>query len=438
MKRNLLSTAVCVAALMLAGCAQGGAAATSGSSTPDDGSSSPTGTVKIWAYGSLDDAAALKALAAGFEAKHPGVKIALQGQPADNYYSLLQASLSANQGPDVFAMFPGGYQKQFENYSVDLAGKIPQADLDAVRAQYYAASGSTSSEVYGVPITAGMYQMFYNKKLLADVGVSSVPSDWDELDAACQKVVAAGKTCLGYGSEDGSGSFSAIFDWSYLAAVDTLQQWNDMTIGAQPYNSPAILEQVTRWTELHAKGYTNPDVMTWRDVRKEFLAGNVAMIMSGSWDASWAAEGLGSDVAAAPAPFSPTPIKTLIQLPDNGFSISRDSQVQDLAVAFLDYMISEEGQNLVSGAGQVPSRPGVAVQQSINDALLKQAQSEGWEKKPMFDNFIAPAVTDALTKGLNQALAGQITPAAALDGMDAATKALPEKSRVNYHLGGTQ
>lgn len=437
MKTARLFAPLCAAALLLAGCSSG----TSGpqaSTSPAGITTATTGTIKVWAYGSLDDATHLKSLAEAFKQKYPGVQIDLQGQPGDNYYALLQASLSAGQGPDVFAMFPGGYQKQFESYSLDLTGRIPQADLESVQAQYFSANGTINSPIYGVPVTAGMYQMFYNKKLLSSVGVTSVPTDWDELSSACQKVVAAGKTCFGYGSESGAGSFAAIYDWSYLASVLPLTQWNGLTTGTQAYNSPELLDQVTKWSDLHAKGYTNPDVMTWRDVRKEFLAGNVAMIMSGSWDASWASKGLGADAAAAPAPFSPTPIKTLIQMPDNGFSISKDSKSPDIAAAFLQFAISEEGQNLVSQAGNVPSRPGIAVQQPINDALLKEAEAKGWEKKPMFDNFIAPSVTDALNKGLNQALAGQITPADALNGLDAATKALPAKSKVDYHLGGAQ
>ncbi|MBU4336700.1 MAG: extracellular solute-binding protein, partial [Actinobacteria bacterium] len=196
---------VAALALALTGCSSG---SSSSPTATGSGSGSVSGSLTVWNYGALDDSSLLSPLVAGFEAKYPDVTVDLVGQPADNYYALLQAAVVSGRGPDVFSMFPGGYQKQFQEYSLDLSDQIPQEDLVATNAQYYSADGSTESEVYGVPSTAGMYMMLYNKQVLADAGVSSVPTTWDELDATCAKVVAAGKTCLGYGSQDGSGGFS--------------------------------------------------------------------------------------------------------------------------------------------------------------------------------------------------------------------------------------
>ncbi|MCG2801520.1 MAG: extracellular solute-binding protein [Cellulomonas sp.] len=424
---------VAALALALTGCSSGQ------STTPSaSGSGGVSGSLTVWNYGALDDSSLLTPLVAGFKAKYPDVTVNLVGQPADNYYALLQAAVVSGRGPDVFSMFPGGYQKQFQEYSLDLSDKIPQADLTATNAQYYSANGGTTSQVYGVPSTAGMYMMLYNKKVLADAGVASVPTTWDELDAACAKVVAAGKTCLGYGSQDGSGGFSSYLDWSYLVgAAEPLTTWDKLIAGTEPYSSPTIVDQVTRWGTMHEKGWTNPDVLTWRNVRTSFESGDVAMVMGGSWDSSWAQKALGADVAAAPAPFSPTPNKLLVQLPDNGYSISKEAANPTAAVAFAAYVVSGEGQAIVAKAGNVPSRSGVAVTDPVNNALLTQAKDESWTVVPMFDNFIAPTVNQALTSGLNQVLAGQISAKDAMAAVDKATAGLSTSERVAYHLGGS-
>ena len=73
---------------------------------------------------------------------------------------------------------------------------------------------------------------------------------------------------------------------------------------------------------------------------------------------------------------------------------------------------------------------------ATNGALLKTAAGTGWTAIPMFDNFTAPSVTDALTNGLNSVLAGKASPADVLGKMDSATKSLTSAQRVDYHLGG--
>lgn len=430
MKLGKLLALLVVVALALAGCSS-----SSGGSASKGGP--PSGKLTIWAYGAIDSTPHLQPLVNGFEKKYPQVKINLVAQPSTTYYAQLKAAIVSRTGPDIFGMFPGGYESQFAPYSLDLANQVPKKTLDAIGASYYSANGTTTSKVYGVPVTKGMYLMLYDKKLLNSVGVTSVPTTWDQMFAACAKLKAAGKTCIGYGSDPGSSQFFAAPDFSYMFATDPLAQWNQLIAGTKSYDSPELLAQMTKYVSLQRQGYVNKDVMTWKDYRNAFLKGQVGFYMTGSWDGSWAQQGLGANVAAAPAPWSNSPINTLVQLPDSGWSVNKETKNQTAAVAFINYAVSQAGQQIVSKAGSVPSLPGVTVQNKINNDLITEAQKDKWKVVPMYDNFVPTAVNTALGSAFNQALAGQISAETALKQVDAATQKVPKDQRIAYNLGAS-
>lgn len=430
MKFAKLLTLLMVLSLAIAGCS-----GTASSSTNSGGK--PSGNLTIWAYGAIDSTPHLQPLVTGFEKKYPDVKVNLVAQPSENYYAMLKAAIVSKTGPDIFGMFPGGYESQFAPYSLDLTKLVPKKTLDAIGARYYSASGTTTSKVYGVPVTKGMYMMLYDKKVLSSAGVTSVPTTWDQMFAACAKIKAAGKTCIGYGSDPGSSQFFAAPDFSYMFATDPLSDWDQLIAGTKPYDSPELLAQMTKYVSLQTQGYVNKDVMTWKDYRNAFLKGQVAFYMTGSWDGTWAQQGLGANAGAAPAPWSNTPINTLVQLPDSGWSVNKDTKNQTAAVAFINYTVSKEGQEIVSKAGSVPSLPGVTVQNKINNDLITEATTNKWKIVPMYDNFVPTAVNTALGSAFNQALAGQISAETALKQVDTATQKVPKDERIAYNLGAS-
>lgn len=420
---------IAASALLVCGCGSPGKSAAQSAST------TPSGTITMWSFN--ESTQATKDLITSFETKYPGTTVTVIDQPGSNYFALLQASVSSGKAPDVFTMFPGGYQQQFADYSLDLSKYISRSDLEAVRAQYLAKNSNLDNPVYGVPTVSNMYYMLYNQNILSKAGVAKFPSNWTELNDTCQKVTVAGYLCLGYGNSDGAGGFDAYEDFSYLAGKAVGIVGLDGLIGGTvSYNDQVISSQVAKWAKLQTSGFTNKDVMTWRDVRTDFTAGKTAMYVTGSWDAPWALDALGDAVHAAPAPFSDTTMNVLIRLQDSGLSVSADTKNPVTATAFANYVISTEGQEIIAKNGGVPSRTGVTTNNRINQEILANSEAKNWTVLPMFDNFIAPAVNAALRSSLNQVLAGQLNPNDALSKVDDATKALTTIERIQYHLSG--
>lgn len=418
---------VAVSGLLLAGCSS------AEPQTADSGK--VAGEVTLWSYGKVQPS--ITKLIEGFEQENAGTKVNVIEEPGDQYFALLRAALTSGQGPDIFQMFPGGYQHQFSDYSLDLSDYIERSEFEAVQGQFFAEKSNLDNPVYGVPLVSNMYYTLYNQDILDKAGVTKFPTDWAEVDDACKKITAAGFLCIGYGSDTGAGGFDAYQDFSYMSgAAVGLDGWDGLIDGTKKYDTPKLVDQVTKWGELQTKGFTNPDVLTWRDVRTDFLAGKTAMYMTGSWDASWASDGLGTSVHAAPTPFSDDPMDLLVRLQDSGLSVSKDSKNATTAAAFAAYSISEAGQKIIAAAGGVPARTGIESDSPVNQEILAKSDTEQWKVVPMIDNFLDASVTTALRSSLNQVMAGQLTAEEALKKVDQATAAVSKSDRVTYNLSG--
>ena len=113
-------------------------------------------------------------------------------------------------------MWAGLYMLDFEQYMVDLKQFIP-ADIVAgtTGANYFSKGGDINNALYVAPMTVQWYTGWYNKKLFADAGITDVPQTWDELNAAAEKLKAAGIQPIIQGAAGGSAQFQPLFEWAY-------------------------------------------------------------------------------------------------------------------------------------------------------------------------------------------------------------------------------
>ena len=288
--------ATAAAALLATACSSGG-----GSS----GSTSGPVTLTIWEnYGTEQNATALKNLAKAFEAQHKNITVNVVSQPADNYFALLQAAAVSKTGPDLAVMWTGLFTLQYKEFLTNLKGKIPAADLaridpDALKwtsDEFNAANGP-----YVIPLENQFYIGFYNKAAFAKAGVTSVPTDWTQLFAACKKLKAAGYMPLTYGNggQPLGAEFYPWYDMSYMMiGAYPVSQWQGLYSGSTPWTSPAISAQLANWTKLHSSGCTNSDVVTNTSNLGQFESGKAAMMVDGTWDTQKFTSALGSKVAA--------------------------------------------------------------------------------------------------------------------------------------------
>ena len=124
------------------------------------------------------------------------VTVDLQTIPADQYSDLLQNRLATDSCADVFWIQSNPFAISSvivdpEKYCIDFTGE----DWVSVMPETRLPSCSYDGKVYGLQIwhNSPEYVMVYNKTLFGELGIE-VPTTYEELKAACEKIAAEGIT----------------------------------------------------------------------------------------------------------------------------------------------------------------------------------------------------------------------------------------------------
>lgn len=133
-------------------------------------------SLMIW---NPDQKAGVQKAIDGFQAANPGVKVSLVQVPMDQYYTKLDASLGAGEGPDVM------WQSSRASYYVDGGALEPltnyirkdNLDLGAYRKQIVDLY-NFGGEQYGVPKDIDAWTFVYNATKLKKLGVEAPKPDW--------------------------------------------------------------------------------------------------------------------------------------------------------------------------------------------------------------------------------------------------------------------
>lgn len=134
-------------------------------------------------WGSTAEDLAVKAALKNFEAANPGIKVKTLYLPGDldgaSYNAKMKSMAASNTLPDVGYFRP----EEFGNYAVkdyflELNSFIKR---DGMNTSYLPQTWlSIAGKTYGAYTAAECQVMFYNKKVLADAGVSMPPAKYDE------------------------------------------------------------------------------------------------------------------------------------------------------------------------------------------------------------------------------------------------------------------
>lgn len=165
-------------------------------------------------------------------------------------------------------------------------------------------AGVVDGETYGIPVGANTLAIYYNADILDDAGVDPGDvTDWDSLTDALAQADDAGHrgiTFAGIGTEEGSFQFLPWF-WGAGAELDEL-------------DSPEAVEALELWQGWLEEGYAPESVInnSQNTVWEEFLTGDFAFAINGTWQVDSAAEAdFDTGVVTLPGPeggVAPTPL----------------------------------------------------------------------------------------------------------------------------------
>ena len=276
---------------------------------------------------------------------------------------------------------------------------------------------------YRVPANFGAVVFFYRKDLFDKEGIS-VPTTWNELVQAGQKLTKNGVYGIGLAGKNGNTElFNEMCYWMGQVGSDPLHM--DSAGGRQALQFVYDL--------IHTYKIAPPDTVTadYTSLTTAFEDGKLAMWIT--WD------GLYSGVARFPAVMQK--YKLAVAAPPKGASnnstiianwgwaISKYSQNKDMAAKFIDYAVSPTSEALLAKTGSTPSRTDALSDPNVQKALY-QAKDDTFyvQNVPLHSRPItaqAQRISDAFEQYVNQYLNNRISlDAAVTQGQQAISQAM--------------
>ena len=213
-----------------------------------------------------------------FEVKNPGIRLKQTWYEKTALYAGLKTALRAGQAPDIFYAEPDQVEYMENGFLLDLS----ELSWSAVE-PWAKEAWSYKGKPYGLPLEAWTVELYYNKKMMAELGVE-VPNDLqlsaDAFLAMIKKAKAKGITpmALGVGDrpypgahlvheallkklgvEDYNRLLNGKLAWSEPRVVDTLKWLRSLTeAGLLPTTFTTL-----KLAESHIYFHTNPGALTF-------------------------------------------------------------------------------------------------------------------------------------------------------------------------------
>ena len=130
---------------------------------------------------------AVRALIDAYKLVKPDVTINYETTQND-YPTLLKTKINAGECPDIFSTTSGKEIGVYLDYSYNFAGQpAAEAMPDSVKSVMM-----SGNEVHGFALKSNYFGIVYNKAIFDACGIAEFPSTVEAMQAACEKIAAAG------------------------------------------------------------------------------------------------------------------------------------------------------------------------------------------------------------------------------------------------------
>jgi multiple sugar transport system substrate-binding protein len=212
-----------------------------------------------------------------FEEQNPDLHVELSELSWNDGKTKLLAAFNSNTAPDVIEL-GSDWVAQFSSSGV----LADQSKLGAATAAQFsepvAAAGKWQNGVFAIPWVIDTRVLYYNKDLLASVGVDTTKADtlWSDVMNHAEQVRAKGGDLYGFGANgpDAHRLYKKIIPFFWSNGGDILGP-----DGKPVLNSPQNVEALRIYLELARTGLID----TQKGLDGQFLQGKLAYWISGPW-----------------------------------------------------------------------------------------------------------------------------------------------------------
>ncbi|MFN0191324.1 MAG: ABC transporter substrate-binding protein [Aestuariivirga sp.] len=297
---------------------------------------------------------AMEELIAGFEAKHPDIKVKWNNFDHEGYKSAIRNFLTAD-APDVAAWYAGNRMAPFVTAGLfEAVDDVWEANGFNDQLKSAAASMTIDGKKWGVPYTYYQWGIYYNKEAYKKAG-AEVPKNWAEFVANCEKFKAAGIDCLTTGTKalwPGAG----IFDYINMR-TNGYEFHMDLTAGRVKWTDPKVKAAFAEWAKVVPYMTANAAAIDWQDAAALLSQGKAANYVMGNFAVdTFKQGGMTNDTLGFMLFPEITPgVPRAEEAPTDTFHIPSGAKNKEDAKKFLAYLGSAEAQTKMNATlGQLP------------------------------------------------------------------------------------
>ncbi len=381
--------------------------------------------LKLWHYESPTGAMgkAWDAAIAKFEETHPDVKVEFESRGFEEIRQTAPMILNSDEAPDIMEYNKGNATAGFlsqQGLLTDITDVAIERGWDQILSpglqttSRYENGIMGSGPWYGVTNYGEYVMVYYNMNMFEANGVE-VPTTLDEFEAAMQTFVDAGITPLAVGATEYPAQH--IFYELVLSQAD--HDWVNayqLYQGDVDFHDEAFTFGAEKMADWVSKGFIGEDStgIPAEDMGVSFENGEFPMVISGSW---WYGRFMEEITAFEWSTFLFPGNELNAGSGGNIWIVPANAQNKDLAYDFIDITLSPEIQSILGNEGGIPVNADL---EQIEDPKVQELianfnniiEADGFAFYP---DWPAPGYYDVLVSGVQELIAGTMSPEETLD-----------------------
>jgi len=262
-----------------------GGAACSSSGTSASSAAKARGPIKIWYSNNKEEVAWGKAMVAGWNAAHPKEKVTAQEIPAGKTSEeTIGAAITAGNAPCLILNTAPAAVPQFEKQG----GLVALDTFPGAKAYIEGRTGTRAAQYkspdgkyYQLPWKSNPVMIFYNKKLFAKAGISTVKpplATYDEFLSTARKVVKSGAAPFAIFPAPSGEFFQSWFDYYPLFIAESGGK-QLVEGGKAQFTSPEGIKVAQFWKTLYDEKLASRELYNG----DSFGDAKAAMAIVGPW-----------------------------------------------------------------------------------------------------------------------------------------------------------
>ncbi|QNN54172.1 extracellular solute-binding protein [Nocardioides mesophilus] len=365
----------------------------------------------------------IAALNKAFQEKYPNVTIDRTKRSFTDLQRTLRNAITSDDAPDVVqanngrtdmgAFVKNGLLQSLDGYA-ETYGWTERFPESVRSLATYSDDGATFGEgsLYGLAQVGELVGVFYNKSMLADLGLE-VPKTTADFEAALAAAKDAGELPIQFGNLDG---WPGIHDYGFVqnqfVPRDDIRNLGFGREGASwttDENTQAA-DTFSKWVDA---GYFTPEfnAVGYDPAWQDFAQGNGLFLVAGTWLQADLEDAMGEDVGFFLPPVGETGELAVTGGTGLPFSITEASDDADVAAAYIDFITSDEAMQMIQDAGNLPVVGGSPDQAEGLAAEVLDAWTTAGEDDALvpYLDYATPDFYDLITAQVQELGAGQVS-----------------------------